>query len=443
MKIGLIGNMNNNNFAMMRYFRDLGADAHLLLYSSEGKGTLSHFTPEADTWELGRWAPFIHQTDIPNAPVAAFDFPLSTVVGVWSELRRLTGAQDSAVSAVTRAQLRRAYGGYDRLLASGSTPAALARIGRALDVFYPYSMGVEFLGSYEFTESARGPWPRRFLYGALRRQQMLGLSRARCVVSTDREVTGTVLAQLGVPSIQQTIPMVYSREAPPADPPTAPLSKAHSALGDAGVTILHHARLLWKQRGSSSSEEHLLATKNSDWLIRAFAALVAARPSVCPRLFIVEYGPDVEATKELVAQLGIQNAVTWLPKMARRELMWLLGRVSVGVGEFMNPRCMIWGGTGWETLASGKPLLQGFRFEEGEFADFYGYPPPPMLPVKAESDVLEHLLFVADHPEQAAEIGRRARGWFDTYNGIALAKKWLALVTDPPGSAQPATPTPC
>jgi len=108
MKIGLIGNMNNNNFAMMRYFRDLGADAHLLLYSSEGKGTLSHFTPEADTWELGRWAPFIHQTDIPNAPVAAFDFPLSTVVGVWSELRRLTGAQDSAVSAVTRAQLRRA-----------------------------------------------------------------------------------------------------------------------------------------------------------------------------------------------------------------------------------------------------------------------------------------------------------------------------------------------
>jgi hypothetical protein len=104
---------------------------------------------------------------------------------------------------------------------------------------------------------------------------------------------------------------------------------------------------------------------------------------------------------------------------------------------------MIWGGTGWETLASGKPLLQGFRFEEGEFADIYGYPPPPMLPVKAESDVLEHLLFVADHPEQAAEIGRLAREWFDTHNGIALAKKWLALVTDPLGSVQSASPTQC
>lgn len=443
MKIGLIGNMNNNNFAMMRYFRDLGADAHLLLYSNDGKGTLSHFTPEADTWNLDRWAPFIHQTGVPNAPVAAFDFPLSTAVGVWSELRRRIGAQDSAINAVTRAQLRRAYGGYYRLIGSGSTPATLTRIGRALDVFYPYSVGVEFLGSCEFTRSARGPWPRRFLYRTLRRQQILGLCRARCVMCTDREVTGAVLAELGVPSIQQTIPMVYNREDLPAEPPTALLAKAHVALRGAGLTILHHARLMWKQRDSYSGEEHLLSTKNSDWLVRAFAALVAERPSLYPRLFIVEYGPDVAATKQLVAQLGIQNAVTWLPKMARRELMWLLGRVSVGVGEFMSPRCMIWGGTGWETLASGKPLLQGFRFEEGEFADIYGYPPPPMLPVKAESDVLEHLLFVADHPERAAEIGRRVREWFDTYNSIALAKKWLALVTDPPGSAQSATNTPC
>jgi hypothetical protein len=145
----------------------------------------------------------------------------------------------------------------------------------------------------------------------------------------------------------------------------------------------------------------------------------------------VEYGPDVAATKALVAELGIGHRVSWLPKMARKELMWLLGRVSIGVGEFMNPRCMIWGGTGWEALAAGKPLLQGFRFEEGEFEKFYGYPPPPLLPVRSQADVLEGLLFVADHPERAAQMGQRAREWFDTHNGISLAKKWLALVTGP------------
>lgn len=443
MKIGLIGNMNNNNFAMMRYFRDLDADAHLLLYSNDGKGTLSHFTPEADTWDLDRWAPFIHQTDIPNAPVVAFDFPVSAALDFWSELRQITCAQKCSVRAVTRAQIRRAYSGYDRLIASGSTPAALARIGHDLDVFYPYSVGVEFLGSCEFTASARGTWRRRLLYEALRRRQLLGLSRARRVLCAEREETGAVLAQLGIPSIQQTIPMVYNREKSPADPPTTVLAEALDALGASRVTLLHHARLMWKRKAAYSVGEHLLSTKNSDWLIRAFANLVAVRPSLRPRLFIVEYGPDVEETKELVAQLGVQASVTWLPKMPRRELMWLLARVSIGVGEFMNPRCMIWGGTGWETLACGKPFLQGFRFEDGEFERIYGHPPPPMLPVGTESDVFENLLFVADHPDMAADIGVRAREWFNTHNGIALAKKWLALATDPLGSAQTLTPTQC
>lgn len=431
MKIGLIGNMNNNNFAMMRYFRDLGADVHLLLYSNDGKGTLSHFKPEMDTWEIERWAPFIHQTDIPNAPVAAFDFPVSTAIGFWYKLRQLTGAINCSSCAVTRAQIRRTYSGYDRLIGSGVTPAVLARIDQALDVFYPYSPGIEFLGAHHFSASMRSWFLKRFLLNAVRRRQWLGLSAARCVVNTDREVTGRVLEQLCVPSIPLTIPMVYNREKVPEEPPNSALNDLYRMFDGAGFSLLHHARLMWKKNSAFSDEEHLLSTKNSDWIIRAFADLVAARPRLNPRLFIVEYGPDVEPTKELVDKLGIQETVMWLPKMARRELMWILGNVSIGIGEFMNPRCMIWGGTGWESLAYGKPLLQGFRFDEGEFESFYGYPPPPMLPVTCEADVLKHLLFVADHPDEAAKIGRRAREWFDTYNGIELARKWLALVTGP------------
>jgi hypothetical protein len=434
MKIALIGNMNNNNFAMMRYFRDLGADAHLLLYANDGKGTLSHFTPEADTWEIERWTPFIHQTEIPNAPLAAIDAPLATLVAIGSKLRSIMGLQKSSVSSVTRGQIRRAYCGYDRLIASGSTPAALARIGRALDVFYPYSMGVEFLGCYEFTSSSLGPWHRQFIYRALRRRQLLGLARARCVVCTDREVTGRILAEFCVPSVHHTIPMVYNREKYPESPPTPALADALRLIKQAGLSLLHHARLMWKKNERYSNEEHLFSTKNSDWLIRAFAALIAARPHIAPRLFIVEYGPDVEATKKLVIELGIREYVTWLPKMARRELMWLLRRVSIGVGEFYNSDCMIWGGTGWETLASGKPLLQAFRFKEREFEEIYGYPPPPMLTVQSQADLLKNLIFAVDYPDKTAEIGVQASKWFDTYNGLSLAKKWLALATAPTGS---------
>jgi len=443
LKIGLIGNMNNNNFAMMRYFRDLGADAHLLLYSNDGKGTLSHFTPEADTWELQRWAPFIARTTIPNSPVSALDFPASWCLG-WRQLaHQLLGSIESLDIPVTRAEVSRAFAPYQRLLGSGISPALLLRIGRQLDLFYPYALGVEFLAwpgwVRECNSSSRS---RRILTRAVRAAQVRGVRESKVVVSTDT-VTRTALSAIGVLAKDSLIPMVYNRETLSTAPPSQRLARMSETIRTSRFTVLHHARLMWSRQTQRAEDEHLLTTKNSDWLIRAFTALMSARPSLRPRLFVVEYGPDVGATKEIVAQLGIEDSVTWIPKMARRELIWLLGNVSVGVGEFMNTRGMIWGGTGWETLASGKPLLQSFNFEDGEFASIYGHPPPPMLPVKAEEDVLQHLLFAADHPEQAAEIGRRAREWFDTYNGIALAKKWLALLTDPPDSAQPATHTPC
>ena len=43
MKIGLIGNMNNNNFAFLRYLIDLGYDAKLIIFKNEMMGNSSHF----------------------------------------------------------------------------------------------------------------------------------------------------------------------------------------------------------------------------------------------------------------------------------------------------------------------------------------------------------------------------------------------------------------
>ena len=79
MKIAIIGNMNNNGFALMRYFRDLGADAHLLLYANDSIDTLSHFKPEDDAWDYSKWAPYVHQTPIINSIYTGAN-------GVWSSL---------------------------------------------------------------------------------------------------------------------------------------------------------------------------------------------------------------------------------------------------------------------------------------------------------------------------------------------------------------------
>ena len=245
MKIALIGNMNNNNFTIMRYFRDLGVDAHLLLNSNDGRGGLSHFSPEADTWNFEKWSSFIHQTDIPNAPVAAFDFPLSFALSTRSNLRYLLNLQKSALGAVTRNKLRRTYGKYDLLIGSGASPAILARIGKALDIFYPYAMGVEFLQSYEDTSRTRQSSFGRFFLDRLRKKQLEALRLSRKVFVSDREPTQRVLAEENVLASCVPIPMVYNRESVPLKPPNPALVAALAEIKKSGVSFLHHARLMW------------------------------------------------------------------------------------------------------------------------------------------------------------------------------------------------------
>lgn len=438
MKIAFVGNLNNNNFAMMRYFRDLGADAHLLLNRDDGQGTLSHFKPECDTWEMDRWTPFIHQTAIPNAAVAGLDFPLSWLMSGRAFLRSRLGAQTGWVPPVSLRQISEAYAGYDRLVGSGITPAAVHRTGRPLDVFYPYAIGVEYLRTGEFTAhfEERG-LGRASLYRMVSRRQVAGIRAARHVVNYDAGVTEAVLDEFGVTSRRMAVPMVYSGESLPPNPPNPPLKGAWDAIARSDFTVMHHARLMWKRRNGFTEESWLRENKNSDWLLRAFARLSEERPDRRPLLLMVEYGPDIEATRRLAEELGIANKIHWLPKMQRRELMWLLSKVSVACGEYYQVPRMIWGGTGWEALASGRPLLQGFNFADGEFEDLYGYPPPPLLPVANEADVYGHLLDMADHPSRREEMGTRAAEWFERHNGSGLAKQWLDLLTGDGGHCEP------
>lgn len=204
MKVAFIGNMNNNNFALMRYFRDIGIDAHLLLTLDDGKNTLTHFTPDADTWEIERWSPYIHQTIIPNATFAALDGPLNAFLKIYLNFKSFFYPQAQTLDPVTREQILIAFSEYDKLVGSGIMPAVLLRINRGLDLFYPYSTGIEFLGSFEFTSGMKFFGRRRFYGNIIRRRQLAGIFRAGCVVNPDGEITGKICTDMGINSKHMT-----------------------------------------------------------------------------------------------------------------------------------------------------------------------------------------------------------------------------------------------
>jgi hypothetical protein len=437
MKIGLIGNMNNNNFALMRYFRDLGVDAHLLLYLHDGTETLDHFTPEADTWSIEKWAPFIHKTKIPNTIIAACPTPISILMSLRSRFLERFKIHETAVFPVFQTDLQAAYNGYDYLIASGITPATLQRINRNLDVFYPYSNEVEFLyaARYEnWVASMNGI--KRSVFKAAWNKQKIGIQKAAHVVNYEPGITEAALNKIGVNSKRLSIPMVYNREVAPSEAPSEILRFAAGLSASSSFSILHHARQMWKLPSGCEQTAWRGQNKNNHRLIYAFKQLIDLRPWVTPRLFILEYGPDVDDAKKLIAQLNVADYVTWLPKMKRKEIMWLLARVSVVVGEFYDLEKMIWGGTGWEALAYGKPLIQGFNFKEGEFEQIMSHSPPPILSASSSDEILSRLIQLLDSPSESVALGKKNKQWFEKYNGIGLAKGWLSLVETPEGSMQ-------
>jgi hypothetical protein len=411
MKIALIGNMNNNNFSMMRYFRDLGADAYLLPFAGDGARSLTHFTPEADTWEIEKWQPFIQQLDIDNG--------LISIIGLPHRL----------IFPPSKRHLAKLFDGYDAFVGSGLAPAILGRIGKPLNIFYPYATGVEFLGSHSDRVLLENEsFVRRTVFRYIRSKQIEGIRQAQFCVNSEMSLTKQTLDEIGKPFVPLAVPMVYNRERIDENLIPDELRKLKSYVSENGLTIVSHARQMWVRDHAYSKEEWEKISKHNDWLIRGFAKFIKASTENKSVLVLLKYGPDVDATIQLCKELAIERNVLWLPKMARKQIMNVLSMCDIGVGEFCTDHGAIWGGTGWEVLASGKPLMQSFNFTQATYLQVFGHKPPPILDVKFEEDITAHLTDMALNKNKRIRLGYDSKAWFDQYNGIGLAKQWLDLL---------------
>src|SRR6188474_813099 len=65
LKVALIDNMNNNFFAIARYLRDLGVDAHVYLIPGDSH---AHFLPQTDTFADVGSLDWVRQLPLPYAP---------------------------------------------------------------------------------------------------------------------------------------------------------------------------------------------------------------------------------------------------------------------------------------------------------------------------------------------------------------------------------------
>lgn len=402
MKIALLGNMNNNNFAMMRYFRDLGADAHLLLFRNDyGKG-MTHFMPENDSWNIEAYRPFIHY----------IDYTIN-----WRTF------------FLNPKKFRAPLDHYDYYIGSGMFPALFHFFGLKLNIFYPYGIGIEYVGSTPNRLVLSGGWNwNRIRTNIVRYYQIKGIRSAQNCLNAEMGLTKQSFEEIGVPFIPLPIPMVYANESTPRRFQISDnLQHAIEKIRNAKFSILSHSRLMWKKPSEMHENDWSERSKNNHWLINSFCRFhkEIEKNSI---LVLFEYGPDVEVTKKLVEDLSLSESVIWLPTMPRKIIMLLISYCTLAAGEFIQQAGLLWGGTGWEVMASGKPLLQTFNFTADSWFNSFGHEPPPILDVKNEEYIYNHLIDCYSGKTDPISLGKRSKKWFQKYNGEGLAKKWLDLL---------------
>lgn len=430
MKIALIGNMNNNNFVLMRYLRDNGIDAHLLLCKNDGKGFSNHFSPESDTFVIDNWSPYIHQTNISEDIISAFGFPVSWGLSIRSFFRSIFFKNIIFLPPTSKSYLINLMSEYTHIIGSGITPALFQRIGRSLDIFYPYAIGVEYYGDFVINaNSYRYGFIGKSIYERVKSIQKKGIRNTKIIINPERSISQKSFNEIGVKSRPIFIPLVYNNDIIPSEYQISHLSFVTKKIKNASLTFISHSRLLWKKPDSINKNEWIGQNKNNDRMLRAYKKFLH-NIKIKPLLFLFEYGPDVSSTKKLISNLGLESYICWLPKMERKYILWIISQIDIGIGEFYDIPNVLWGSTALEIMACGKPLVQSQDFSEKEFYNIFRTTLPPIQSARSEDEILNVFVKLAHSSEHRKRIGEESKKWFDENIGDELSKKWYSIITN-------------
>ena len=119
LRICLLGNMNNNNFVILRYFLDHNLDVELLLYNNE----LSHFKPSDDSYDNK----------------------------YHSRIKKLSWGSFDKLIYTDKKKIRQDLNSYNYIIGTGLAPAYCHKANIKLNVFIPYGADLFYFTAYNLT----------------------------------------------------------------------------------------------------------------------------------------------------------------------------------------------------------------------------------------------------------------------------------------------------
>jgi glycosyltransferase involved in cell wall biosynthesis len=266
--------------------------------------------------------------------------------------------------------------------------------GYSLDAVTPFICGKEARSAYEhgtlraipFENSARG------------RICALAFAEARAILVTNSDVLPSV-ERLGLdPRRVVFLPHAVDsdRLLRFADEHAARLAPARGAE----VVFYSPSRQDWRLADPSLS-------KGNDRLLLAAAEL---RDRYAFRLVLTEWGRDVQASRDLVVELGLTERVEWTPLLRKSDLWRRYLASHAVVDQFVLPAI---GGIAFEAMALGRRVVTALDQEVTE--RFFGAAPPVMAAAEVDQ-IAAALEAVLTDPDDAAGRGEAAREWFARFH---------------------------
>jgi glycosyltransferase involved in cell wall biosynthesis len=169
------------------------------------------------------------------------------------------------------------------------------------------------------------------------------------------------------------------------------------------------------------SVSYLIKRKGIDFNLKAFAKLISKYPNL--KYQIIGDGPEKNCLKKLATNLGIDERVEFLGRLAHKEVLKYMAKADIFSLPSWNEG---FGVVYIEAMAQGKPVI-GCRGEGIE--DFVEDGKTGMLVKPKDVDSLVEVLdFLLDCPNKARDIGERARKFIkENYTWEKNAEKTMKV----------------
>lgn len=355
--------MNNMMLPSALYLKDKGYKVTLFLLNE-----FDHFSPQADT---------NNEIDI--------------------EIIKLGWKEDN-FSDVSRNTIINVFKGYDFFIGTDYSAAFLNKANIQLDIYFP--AGTD-LSEWPFKQSKRTiPYRWEFNITLCSIAQFKGIRQANylAIDPTNKEYEEKIIKIRGNATHTENIPYHY-----------LPFFQNITELIDDNLIQLKHQistfdfKIIQHGRQEWTMPENSDHYKGNERLIKGFNAFIKETNSKSC-LILLEYGSDVQASKQLIKELGIENHVIWLPKMLRKYLFHFLTISDVGIGSFGRSwysSCAV-----YEILMASLPLIAYRDIKLYEKHNLY-----PLLNANSDNEIAYQLINSYNNKVELKNIGKLSYQW--------------------------------